>query len=324
MADQLETAPMDDKALFNSAMADEPAQDTPAEQSSTDERPRDDQGRFAPKDAQSDQPKTEQPKVETPPGEQKPAVGEPLADKDEKAEVPSWRLRELREERDLERRQRQEHEQNARHYAQQAQALQRRLQELEHPKTPPDMFENPTGFVDHGVQQHVNPLLERITQLERQMVNDREAMSKQMAIGKYGEEAVNKAYQDVYAAAQAGSPDVLAVIEETKRSVDPVGALMRWHTQKSVLSKIGNDPEAWFEKTLQERLSNPDFQAKTLERLRGGAVTTQSNGRPAINLPPSLNRAAGAGNTDLPDLGDLSDKGLFRDAVDTPVSGRRR
>src|SRR4249920_2669342 len=80
---------IDDKELFSSATADEPISDvadTPADAPTTeapqqDGRARDEHGRFAPKQAE--------------PQQQEPQAATPA---EEAANVPSWRLREVREE----------------------------------------------------------------------------------------------------------------------------------------------------------------------------------------------------------------------------------
>jgi hypothetical protein len=68
MADQ-ETPTMDDKELFQSAMADEPAQVTAEpEAPATSERPRDEHGRFVAQDPEGNTPKVEtQEEVKTEP-----------------------------------------------------------------------------------------------------------------------------------------------------------------------------------------------------------------------------------------------------------------
>src|SRR6187402_3396399 len=80
--------------LFNDAVSDEPAEAVTEEAvPEQEERPRDEAGRFAPKE----EPKEEL--VAEAPQEGKPAVD------DNAPQVPSWRVREIREERDALRRQ---------------------------------------------------------------------------------------------------------------------------------------------------------------------------------------------------------------------------
>jgi hypothetical protein len=92
---------------------------------------------------------------------------------------------------------------------------------------------------------------------------------------------------------------------------------MNWHISRKVTSTVGADPNAWFEKTFEERLTKDEaFKAKVLAALHSSASGTPA-GRPAINLPPSLNKVAGShGATGSdPDDGDASDAATFRYAA---------
>jgi hypothetical protein len=86
--------------------------------------------------------------------------------------------------------------------------------------------------------------------------------------------------------------------------------VVRWHQRQSVLSSVGNDQNAWFEKQLEAKMADPAFQAKLLGKIQGDAAS-----RPAeTRLPPSLSKVtATAGNRE--DLGDMSDKSLFEFAM---------
>ena len=78
---------IDDKELFDSATSDEPIEvvaDEPAAEQEVEGQPRDDQGRFA---AKAEEPTVAEPVATEPQGK-------------EEAYVPSWRLREMREERE--------------------------------------------------------------------------------------------------------------------------------------------------------------------------------------------------------------------------------
>ena len=101
-------------------------------------------------------------------------------------------------------------------------------------------------------------------------------------------------------------------------SMDPFGVVMNWHMQRTVASTIGKDPNAWFEKTFEERLTKDEaFRTKALALLHGSAPGTAQSGKPNINLPPSLNKvtgSAGAAGSDLDD-NDASDAATFRYAA---------
>src|SRR6185295_16033482 len=223
---------IEDKELFDSALNDEPievAADEPVtEQPVVDGQPRDDQGRFATK------------------AEPEPVAAEPQGK--EEGYVPSWRLREMREEREaVERRFTETQAQWQRQIAE----LQSRLPKDE-PKSAPDVFEDPNKFLEYGVRQHVDPIRSEITQL-------REEYSKKWAEKEHGPEKVKAAYDWVAQGMQSRDPEVAAVYQRAMQSMDPYGEILKAHQQKAVYSEIGNNPKAWFEKELERRMADPQF-----------------------------------------------------------------
>lgn len=93
-------------------------------------------------------------------------------------------------------------------------------------------------------------------------------------------------------------------------SIDPYGDIMKWHKKQTIFSTIGGDPDAFVERQIEERLKDPTYQAKYLERIRGAAQTRPSTVTP---LPPSLNRATSA--APLAGDEDESDAGLLNSAL---------
>jgi hypothetical protein len=307
---------MDDKELFSSAMApdappqEEAPKEAPADQvdetpPETEEQPRDERGRFAARQEETPAEPQAPAQAEAPPAE-------PQQPKDDDGQVPSWRLRELREARDTEARRASEVERElavTRHYLQQ---VQRELHGLKNPQQGPDVFENPKGFLEHGLGQAIDPVKSEIGQM-------REFFSRKDAVREYGAEAVNAAYNAMGQALNAGDPEANAAYRQAMSSMDPYYGIMRWHMQRSVIAEAGYDLNAWFEKQLEQRLSDKAFSAKVLGRIQGTAPAADQEGRPNIDLPPSLNKITGAGVRDVPtkDDGDMSDKSLFRFAVAT-------
>lgn len=279
-----------DKELFESALEDqvtEVAADEPAAEVTEEAgQPRDENGRFAPKEPE-------------PVAEAKPEQAETPAK--EEAYVPSWRLREMREEREaVERR-----------YAEREAQLQRQFAELqaklpkEEPKPAPDVFENPNAFLEHGVKQAVDPINSQITQM-------REYYSRKEATRVHGKEKVEAAYSWIAQGMQNRDPEVIAVYQRAMSGMDPFEDIVTAHQQKAVFQQIGNDPNAWFEKQLEERMKDPAFQAqilgKTQQTVRSSAST------PSIVRPPSLTRVAGTAGNEAAD-NDMSDAGLFAHAL---------
>ena len=278
-----------DKELFDSALTDEPieqvtADETVAEQPVNDGQPRDDQGRFATK--------AEEPAAQ-------PVATEPQGK--EEAHVPSWRLRELREEREAAIARANQIEAN---YQRQIRELQSRLPKPEEQKAP-DVFENPNGFLEHGVKQAVDPIRSEIGQL-------REFYSRREAIREHGQEKVTSAYNAVAQGMQSRDPEVMGVYQRAMQSMDPFGEFVAWHQQKSVFQQIGNDPNDWFEKELEKRLADPQFASAQLQRIQAGVRQQPQNN--TIKLPPSIGKVPSSQSAS-DDGGDLSDGSLFAHAM---------
>lgn len=273
----------EDQALFDSALSDAP--ETPAEPAP---QPRDESGRFAAKQAEVvEQPKTpETHPVVTPEPTQEPQP--------QMQGIPPWRLKEEADAR--------------RALEAEVAEMRRELAQARQPKQPdpvPDLYENPTAFVDHGVKQHVDPIRSEIANL-------REHYSRQEAIRQHGQEKVAAAYQALDAALRSRDPEASMVYHRAKESIDPFGDIMNWHTKRSLFEQVGSDPNAWFEKQLEERMKDQAFSGKILERIRGNV---QQAGRPPVTqLPPSLNKATSA--ADPGDDGeDEGEAGLLKSAL---------
>lgn len=283
-----------DKELLDSALADEMPETQEVEQPETVEQPqgqmRDEQGRFAARQAEPEQPQATQ---------QQPAQQE-----HPQGFVPSGRLREEREAREaIERRFNEAQAQWQRQFEQ----LQARLPQPEAPKTP-DVFEDPNGFLNHGVRQAIDPIKSEIGQL-------REFYSRREAIREHGKEKVEAAYSAIAQGLQSRDPEAQGVYQRAMQSMDPFGEIVAWHQQKAILSQIGNDPNSWFEKELERRMTDPQFAASYMEKVqqvaRGGQKPQGNN---LINLPPSLNKVPSAQSASDED-GDMSDAALFRQAM---------
>lgn len=280
-----------DKEILDSALTDELPEAEVVEQPQAEQpegQPRDDHGRFAARQEAEQQPE---------------AQPEPQAQQPE-ANVPSWRLREERERAEAAERRFQEAQTN---WQRQLEQLQTRLPQPEKPKAP-DVFEDPNGFLNHGVREAINPIQDQIGQL-------REFYSRKEAIREHGQEKVTAAYNAIAQGMQNRDPEAQSVYQRAMASMDPFGEIVGWHQQKAVFSQIGNDPNAWFEKELERRMADPKFAASQFEKIqqsaRGGQ---QPQGNNLIQLPPSLNKVPTAQSASDDD-GDMSDGALFRHAM---------
>lgn|SRR3569623_158182 len=287
----------DDKDIWESASElpeqeaphEEVAQEAPVESTET---PRDELGRFAPKEA----------------AEQAAPTGEAASQEQTQPEandknhgIPPWRLK---EEADARRAAADE----AARYRSEVDSLRRELmaiQKRNEPEQPiPDIFEDAAGFVDHRNRAAIDPVKTEVQQL-------REFYSQRDAIREHGAEKVQAAFAALDQAARSGDREAQAAVERVKSSMDPYGEIVTWHKKQTIFSTIGDNPEAYVEKRLEEMLKDPAAQAKLLERIRGTAQARPSN---VTQLPPSLNRATSAAPPGAAD-DDESEAGLLNSAL---------
>jgi len=286
-----------DQELFDQANADEAPNDEISAEAVQDGKlvdlepegqPRDEHGRFAGKTEEPETPITaETVKAET-------------VD-DNAPQVPSWRVREINEEKRAAQAERDALRAERDRLAQERDDFQRRFQATQKPAEPVKV-EKPDPLLDpEGYEKHITSVIE-----ERLLNNHRESSLAQ-AHRTYKSE-----FEEAYAAAQkAVDPALRARMQQSR---DPGETLMEWHREQKVRAEVGNDPNAFFEKRFEAYLADPANQAKVLERIRGG-VQQQPGARqaPTTYMPPSLTRATNAA-TATADDDDISDEGLWRSA----------
>lgn len=286
----------DDKDIWDSSQTDVPEQEAPqteVAQEQPDTTPRDERGRFAPKTAAEQA-------AETAPAQ---AAPEATAEQPREATqgIPPWRLKEEADARRAAEERATRHEQELndirRQFAQ--------MQKQNEPKADPlDIFENPAGFVDQRNQEAINPIKSEISQL-------REFYSQRDAVREHGAEKVKAAYDALDQALRSRDPEANAIYQRAMSSLDPYGDIMKWHQKQTIYSTIGTDPDAFVERQLEEKLKDPAYQAKLMEKLRGAAQTRPSTVTP---LPPSLNRASSVAPPGA-DGDDDSEGGLLKSAL---------
>jgi hypothetical protein len=281
-----------DEQLFNEANSDEvPAEavvEAPEAPVEEDKQPRDEVGRFAEKPAEEPAPIAE---VQA---EVKPPVD------DNAAMVPSWRVREINEEK------RQIADRLTALETERNQWLAER-QRLQSP--PPEPAAKPDPLLDpEGFEKYLE------TKFEEKLLNNHRENSLSQAHRTYKGE-----FEEAYAAAQrtidpvTKKPDPV-LMARMQQSRDPGETLIQWNRENKTRAEVGNDPNAYFDKRFEAYLSDPANQAKVLERIRGGVQPQQPGGKPSpVNLPPSLTRTAAAVDNDAED-NDISNDGLWRHA----------
>lgn len=310
-----------DQEIFASAFTDEqpePSGDAgngqqqtdPAAQQGDEGRNRDPvTGQFVekPEPKAGDEGQQQQASVEND-GQQQP---EPQGDQGQQATIPSGRLREEAEarrraeaERDDLRRQLDE---TNRRFASIEQRLNQPPQRQEPEQPPPSIYDDPDAFV----QRAIDPV-------QRQQDQIIERFSKMMAVQQFGQETVNKAFDELAAEVQA-NPVLRFEAQRIWKSEHPYGELVGWYKNRQALKEIGSDPAAYRQKLRDELIKDPEVIKAVLEGVRtqqGGGQQQQPNGNGAapnntIKLPPSLTRAPAAQPNNNGVETDPSDRELF-------------
>ena len=290
---------LDDKELFSSAMtadenpeveteapADAPAQETPQQ-----ERQRDEQGRFAKQVEPEPEPKA------SPQAEQAK----------EEANVPSWRLREVREEAE-----RRVAETNAQ-WQRQFEMLQRQNAPKPEPTPPPDLFENPNGFVDHQLRQSLSPIEQALQQQRAELQETREFYSRRDAERDHGPEAVRESYNWLAQGIAARNPDVMNVYYQVMQSKHPFDMIVSAHKRMSVMQQI--DSAGDLDKWVMQRAAELQQRGQASSQGNGRQPSNgNSQGNSIVKLPPSM-RNLPASQVDGDDDSDMSDAAMFRQAM---------
>lgn len=155
------------------------------------------------------------------------------------------------------------------------------------PVAPPEIFEDPDGYIRH-----------QLTPVQQQMMDMREFVSENMATTAYGADAVNEAKQAIEQV--AATPEGQRVIHEMLQSQHPYDALMKWHKKQKAMAEVGDDPEAYFQRRLQEmqaaqqqpqtptQTQQPAAQTAPLPTDFSGAPSGGPRGGPEYGGPRSL------------------------------------
>ena len=306
--------PVSDSELFSQATAPEPKEVPPPH---PEDAGRDIHGRYRQQGEQAPKPPGEppapppptpgEPTPRPPPGTPPPAAPVPPAADD--ANVPSWRLREEREQREALARQLQERDLAFRQMQQRLDAFEKQ----QSPQEMPDPLIDPQGYRTALEAKFTNDL--RTVQLENNLQLNR------LQHGPVFDEA----YQAFMQAAQ-GDPGFARLIVN---SPNPGGAMVNWYKRAVTLARVGDDPEAFINAEIERRLSDPQFLGTALERARAVASGQPLNGatppRPSnvTQIPPSLARIPSGAPTEVATGSDgmPSDYELFKSSL--PPSRRK-
>ena len=305
--------PASDAELFRGAMADPPPQQeqTPAPAQTAPEatpttepaaQPRDERGRWATNKPEP----TSEPSAPAAATQQQldpaQAAPQPAQPGSEEGPVPSWRHRELREQRDASEARNRQLEAHLMDQARQLRALQDFVQKQQQPAPQvPDMIVDPAAY-----HQHMQSTFDdRLRNMEANF-------SFRLAHQVHGE-TFERAYTDMIGRAERGDPSVVQAI---MRSPDPGAAMVNWYRRERTLSQVGDDPDKWSDARQAERLkSDRKYRGELLEQIRQLEQAAPNNGNsgPNVQLPPSLNSVASSAPNVLANS-DMSDASLFNHA----------
>lgn len=257
---------LNESDLFNDAVADEPAS--------------------LPEPQPEPEPQGEPEAQLTPEGD-KPEVD------DNAPMVPSWRVREINEEK--------------RTLAERVKALEaERLQPRPEPPKPAEKPAKPDPLLDP--EGYATSIRE---ELRMEALNDRREESLQSA-----REANPQAFDEAYVASmQAIRNGDVAIKARMQASRNPGKTLLEWFGEQKTRQEIGGDLNAYKQRLRDEALKDPEFRKAAMEAWRSDAQP-QSNGRPRVELPPSLSGASRANSALKSANNDVDDRELFNLTTD--------
>jgi hypothetical protein len=140
----------------------------------------------------------------------------------------------------------------------------------EPPAPPPNMFEDPDGYVRHQLQP-----------IEQRLAKQAADFSMRMAVKEHGKETWDAAEQALMEA--VNTPEGQQVVAMLRSSDDPAEELIQWHKRRSVVSEIGTDPEAYFQRRLAEwqaSQSQPQSQQPTAQPVMPSTFSKAPSGGP--------------------------------------------
>ena len=148
-----------------------------------------------------------------------------------------------------------------------------RLQPKPDSQTPTDPLAQFVADPNSFFQQQVAPI-------SQQVAEAREMVLEMYALQSHGADKVQQAKQAAEELRDMGDPYFPVLVGRLKSAANPFEELVRWNNERSVLTKMGSDPEAYI---------NAEVERRMAERAQQQPAAAQ--GSP---LPPSLAGARSA------------------------------
>jgi hypothetical protein len=233
------------------------------------------------------------------------AEPQPESTNDDKAAIPSWRLREVTEARQVAERRNEELSRQNAVFQSQMEEMRRHIASINAPKPEPvNWFENPEG----ALKQSISPIEQQLAEIRSQSILN---SSEALAIARHGVAAVDEMKAAIETAQQRNDPELQMLAVQMQRSNDPVGIAMNWHKRMRALEITGGDPVAYEQKVKEKLLKDPDFRKQIVETIRAEASQNPA-ARPVVQMPTPLR---GTGANESADAADMSDRAIFQHAM---------
>lgn len=166
----------------------------------------------------------------------------------------------------------------------------------------PDLFEQPEYYQQSipQLQQQVSQLTAELQQAQRVAYFQNAQAKGDMGL-KFAQmqdpETFDKAWQMLEKKTMQDGDGSWRqhLLQTAMQGGDPGAELISLYKNASVQERVGNDPDAFFEKTLEEKLSDEAFMQKLVEKIQGQGAAPAASGRSEVRLPQSINKAGGAG-----------------------------
>lgn len=177
---------------------------------------------------------------------------------------------------------------------QQVQAWYEQQQASQQQQEWPDIFENPEFYQQQIAYMQQMP--QYLQQQMQQQVNQQLAMARMEFLGELSLRSAKQREPETYKAAWEELERRVNGGDNTWRqqvlsSDDPGETLLSLYKRENTAATVGDDPEAYFQRRIEELRNDP----QALAQLLGTPVQSGQSQAPRVSMPPSLTKAGSAG-----------------------------
>lgn len=296
-----------DESVSEEAVVEAPTGQELFDESNAEPAPKEEKAEAAPKqEVVAEQPEQTEEKEEAAPERERDEKGRFKA-KEEARHDHRIPLRELLDEREKRQQIQAQFEAMQQQMAQRQAWEQQQQQLAQQQQQLPDIFEHPEWYqqqvamMPHMIQAHVN----RMLQMQRlEVMGDINLQT----VKSRDPETFDKAWQELERRTYGG--DMLWK-QQILSSQAPGETLVSLYKREAAVQKVGDDPDAYVQKQIEARMSDPQFLATVLEKAK--AMAEAQPQRNKVRLPQSINKAGGySGNVSG---GSMSDGQLWEETL---------